>query len=171
METTEKPIEKPTVKQPRFSSLRQNKTAVSVIGLAVAAVIGFGGGVLFEKGEHHAPGAIPFNRAGFMRSGQIDGPGGSRRAEGMGNRGGMGIGGPRHQYAAINGSVSAVSNDSLTVLDARTNTSVTLTISDNTTITNQGAKAKAGDIKTGDHVLVRTSTTSSNTATAIDITQ
>ena len=134
---------------------------MGLAGLLIAAVIGFAGGVVFERGAHRMVGPPPFERAGNRYGHPAYGP----------DMDGRGMMGRQSRQAGIVGTVSSVSDQSITVNDTRTNTTVTLSITKDTTITKQGATAKTSDIKQGSRVMVRTSTDSANTATAIDIAQ
>jgi hypothetical protein len=167
--TTDKPTDKPKKWQ---SIAGHNRTAVmGVGGLLIAAVIGFAGGVVFERGAQRMADAPPFMHRGFTQYGDSLGPNDrsyARPGIANGMREQMGR---QSRQTGIVGAVSSISDQSITVNDTRTNTTVTLNITNDTTVTKQGVAAKASDIKPGSRVMVRTSTGSANTATTIDITE
>ncbi|MDB5164464.1 MAG: hypothetical protein JWL89_90 [Candidatus Saccharibacteria bacterium] len=85
-------------------------------------------------------------------------------AAGLAGRGGFG-GGQRMNGSL--GSVTAVSDTSITLDDQRSNASKTYTIDSPTAVTNNGATAAVTDIKVGDTVLVSSGSATSTTATRI----
>jgi hypothetical protein len=80
-----------------------------------------------------------------------------------------GFGGGRQGLGGALGSVTAVSATSITVQNSRTNADSTLAITSSTTVTNNGTAATISDIKVGDTVLVRTSTSDQKTASQITL--
>jgi len=67
------------------------------------------------------------------------------------------------------GTVTAISSTSITVKNDRTDTTSTYTVDSNTAIKNGTASASITDIKVGDTVMVRTSSSSSTTATSVTV--
>ncbi len=116
-------------------------TVVVVLGLALSFCAGMQVEKHGNRGNHFAG-----DERGLMQN----------RAGGMRRMGGL-------------GSVTAVSSSSITVQNQRTGTSTTYTIDSSTKITNNGATAAISDIKTGATVLVRTSSSSTTTATTIEV--
>lgn len=88
-------------------------------------------------------------------------PGGSMNGQRSGNMGTM-------------GTVTAISSTSITVKDTRENKETTYSITSSTTVTDNGASSSVSAIKTGDQVLIRTSSSgssdsSSKVATSIQL--
>lgn len=83
---------------------------------------------------------------------------------------GNGTGGPSGGSRVRNGSfgtVTAVSDTSITVNESRNNTTMTYAITSSTTITNNGSAGSVSDIKIGDNVLIEASSSDAKTATRI----
>jgi hypothetical protein len=138
-----------------FSKLTANNTlrwAPVVIIFIIACCLSFFGGVAYQKGRNRSVGAtaqqVPLNQNGNGNS------------PGLGRRNG--------RRAPI-GTVTAISDSSITVQNMRTGTSQTYTIGSDTKVTNNGQDAKASDIKTGDMVLITPSTTDAAHAAQITI--
>jgi hypothetical protein len=119
-----------------------------IVGAAVIGVLLAGGG--FAAGMQYQK-----SHSGTAASVQ----------RGFGAGGGGGFAGRRRSGAA--GAVTAISDSSITLDDARSGTSKTFTVNGSTEVLNQGASATLGDIKTGDQVFVITSSTDSSVATRI----
>lgn len=68
------------------------------------------------------------------------------------------------------GTVTAVSDASITVEDSRQSTTVTYTITDDTTVTDNGSTASVSDIAVGDTVMVQASSNSSSSSSSDDST-
>ena len=122
-------------------------------GIVVVAAlgIGFGGGVVFEKGK--SPKTAVANNGGTTNSrfGASDGLG--TRRGGFGNF----------------GTVTAVTGTSITVTGRRSSTPTTYTITSSTKVLNGTATASTSDIKAGDTVMIQVSTTNSQEATQITL--
>jgi hypothetical protein len=126
-----------------------NRVVVALMVVAIAGV-GFGAGAAFQ--DHHDNKTS--NR--MMRGGAFG------QAGGMG---GPGRFGGRQQNGAL-GSVTAISDTSITITTRR-DTSKTYKIDSSTKITSDGATVAVNTIKSGDNVLIQTSSSSSDTATSI----
>ncbi len=115
--------------------------------VAIVLVVGiasFFGGVSYQKGHQKTTGTGSLTSSSRFESGRFGG----------GRMGGF-------------GTVSAISATSITVKDMRSGTGTTYTINSSTTITNNGSTTTANAIQTGEAVIVRTSSSSSTTATEI----
>lgn len=77
--------------------------------------------------------------------------------------------GPRTMFRGAMGQVTTISATSISVKNDRTSENETFGITSDTVITNNGATASAGDIKIGDTVMVRASSSNSKQATRISI--
>lgn len=133
----------------------QKKTAAKpvllVIGFVVIGALGFGSGILYQKGQAAAP------QNGLSQQGAtMMGPGGT------GNGG-------RMRMSGTLGSVTAVGDTSITVQDTQTNSEVTYTVDSSTKIMSNGATAALTDIKVGDTVGLQTESPDSKKATGIVI--
>lgn len=152
---------------------RPSSNAAVLWGIAVLVlVVGTGGGFVtgFQLGKTNGTGTT-LSQNGF----------GGQSSDGTGQMGGPGgAGGLSGRRAGVIGTVTAVSSTSVTVKDQMQSTSSTYTITDTTTVTDNGATASVGDIAVGDTVLIRTSSSSSDsnssssddtskTATAIEL--
>ena len=102
-------------------------------GSIALLLIGFGSGVAYQKGKTtstaQAASAMQDSRFGGMQ----------------------GFGGGMRDTNRAFGTVSAISDSSITVT-TRSNSSVTYTLSSSTTVTDDGNSASIGDIQTGDTV-------------------
>lgn len=127
---------------------------VAVVALVLCG-ISFGLGMNYQKGKQTATTANTNDNGQFPTQG--GGPGGF----------GGGQGGFRNGQRPNIGEVTAVSSDSITIQDSRSNGSQTFKITSSTTVQNNGSTASVSDINTGDTVLV--TTTSSDTSTAAQI--
>jgi len=130
------------------TSLPRNPIVFIIVAVVLMG-LSFYGGIAYQKSKHPA--------AATAASGNF--------ANGSG---GFGGGGGRFsgQRPTI-GSVTAISATSITVQDSRTGSSVTLSITSSTQITDNGQTVAASDIQTGDTVLVTASTSSSSQASRI----
>jgi hypothetical protein len=137
---------------PKMTARRGPASWINVLlGLAFAVAIG---GVAFAAGRMTAPAAAAAN-------GLDGGPGNGRVftngdlpgnvGGGNGGKGGPGLG--RSGGASIEGTVTAISADSITIKTA-SGQEVTLSLTPSTTY-HQQSTATAGDVKTGGNVLVR----------------
>lgn len=125
------------------------KTFLPLIVIVGCLLLGFVGGMEYQKGKTTNTSSTAAGRNGAAGGyGQFGGRGA--------RRGGF-------------GQVTAVSNNSITVQNSRTGAAQTYNITSSTTVTNNGASASVGDIKTGDTVIVRTDPTDTSTATTIAI--
>jgi len=119
------------------------KPLLAIGALVVIAIGSFYGGIDYQK--HHQSGSSPTTAA--LGSGGFRGGGLSRDR--------------------VIGSVTTISPTSITVQNARTGSSSTLTITSSTTITDSGSAATVSDIQTGDTVFITEN--SSNTSDAASI--
>jgi hypothetical protein len=130
-------------------SKSQKSSSLWLIILAVIVLCGlsFYGGVAYEKGHNHTV-ASTAAKAGFN---------------------GGGYGGRFSGQRPNIGDVTAVSSSSITITSSMSGSSETFSITSSTTFTDNGQTSSVSDIQTGDTVLIRTSSSSSTTATSIDI--
>lgn len=126
------------------------KPLVWVVVIIAAIGIGFAGGMSYQKGKSTTP-STTATTSGF----------GSSSANGQGF-GAMRRGGSF-------GSVTAVSDSSISVKNDRTGSTDTFKITSSTTVTNNGSSASISDIKVGDTVMIRTDTSDTSTATGITL--
>jgi hypothetical protein len=135
--------------------VRRNPAPVAVAIIVVLAlmIISFFLGLQYEK--KHAPktatGVTNTSRGGL-------GSGGFGGGAGRGNRGDNVI-----------GTVTAITSGSITVDNSFSGSSTTLSISSATTITDNDQSVTISDIQTGDKVLITKSSSTSTTATSIDV--
>jgi hypothetical protein len=115
--------------------------------VCLSLLIGFFGGIAYEKGKVKTTSTTAASSQNSQNS--FGGPGGFRRGGG-----------------AI-GQVTSVSDSSITVNNQRTGSDQTFKITRSTTVSNNGADAGVSDIKSGDTVLVRVSSSDTSTATSI----
>lgn len=141
--------------------MKKDTNVTLYIATAAAVVLagagGFFGGIQYEKSV-----AGSGAQQGSMNGTNV--PGGS----GFGGRGGG------FRRAGGLGTVTAISSDSITISETQgpqsgssTATSKTYKITSSTTVTNNGSSASVSDIKTGDRVIIRTSSSDTTTATSI----
>lgn len=120
---------------------------VSTIALVIAAMVlcgvGFAGGVAYQKHK-----TKPAGQTSTVASGFTGRSGGARRGGNIGQ-------------------VTAVSDTSISVINQRTNASTAYAINSSTAISDNSQTVAASDIKTGDTVLITTSTSDTKTATRI----
>ncbi|HUC88322.1 MAG TPA: hypothetical protein VMR95_04200 [Candidatus Binatia bacterium] len=124
------------------------KPFLILVLLVIFTGAGFYGGVTYEK--NHVTKSPPASNAAYNSS---SGSGG------YGSR----FGGQRPTV----GSVTAISPSSISVQDSRTGSTVTLSITSSTAITDSGQTVTTSDIQTGDTVVVVASSSSSNQASRI----
>jgi hypothetical protein len=117
-----------------------------VLVAALIGLLGFAGGVQYEKGH------VPIRPVAGL---QMPGPGGR-----FGYRG-------AHRTRGALGTVTSVSSSSITIQNQRSGTDETFKITSTTTVTNNGTSASVSDIKNGTSVLVRTTGSDANTASQI----
>ena len=132
----------------RVVTLSLTPKVVYIVLLVLVCGVSFWAGMHYQK--HHTG-------ASASRASAVNGAGG-RAFGGFGARRAGGV-----------GTVTAVSDTSITVQNVRTGSTNTYSIDSSTVITDNGSTVSASDIKTGDRVLVRTSSSSSTTATQIDV--
>lgn len=125
------------------------KPALIAGSIVVALVLGFIGGISYQKGK------TPNTQIGTT-TGQF----GTQGTNGQNGFRGM-------RRSGSFGSVTAVSDNSITVDSQRTGGSETFKITSSTTVTDNGSSASVSDIKVGDTVMIRTSTSDTSTATSI----
>lgn len=138
------------MKKTPHSHAKTSKNPIVFIIIAVVLMgLSFYGGIAYQKSKQPKTAS---SAAGAFGS----------------SSGGSGGGGGRFsgQRPTI-GSVTAISATSITVQDSRTGSSVTLSITNSTQITDNGQTVAASDIQTGDTVLVTASTSSSSQASRI----
>jgi len=121
------------------------KVFLGVIGLALLCGLSFYGGIHYQKGKQ------PTATAQTATAGGAGG--------GFGGR----FGGQRPNF----GSVTAVSPTSITIQSSIDGSSKTFSIDSSTLITNSGQSATIADVQTGSNVVIRTSSSTSTTASAI----
>lgn len=138
------------------SNRSYTKYGIMAVVVLVLCGVSFGLGMNFQKGKQTT---IP--TANANDNGQFPSQGG-----GPGGFGGQG--GSRNGQRPNIGTVTAISSDSITVQDSRSNSNQTFKITSNTTVQDNGSTASVSDIKTGDTVLITTD--SSDTSTAAQIT-
>ena len=119
-------------------------------GIVGAFIIGTGSGValgmqISKSSSQPVEGMVP--------NGQMQQPSGG------GNRRGRGE----------TGTVTTISSDSITIKSSRGEAEIKYTITDSTTVTDNGETASVGDIQVGDTVRVQTGTTDGETTTATNI--
>ncbi len=132
------------------SPSRPIKLLIGVFILIVLCGLSFIGGVYYQKSKHTTIATT---------NGQPN--------RGFGGQGGFfGMGGGRR--GAI-GQVTAINATSISVKNSRTGTVSTLTITSNTQVTNGGQAATITDVKVGDNVIVRPSSTDASQAAQIII--
>jgi hypothetical protein len=132
-----------TPKSAKTITLPSTKALVGAAVVVVIGAAGFFGGVQYQK--RHQP-----KNTGTMATGQFG-------TGGFGGRGGM-------RRGAGLGQVTSVSNSSITVKNERTGVSKTYSITSATTVMNGTAAGSAGDIKTGDSVIVTATSASATEA-------
>ncbi|TAH33440.1 hypothetical protein EYC59_04900 [Candidatus Saccharibacteria bacterium] len=155
-----KPDAKPEPQRQKYNlSVSRNVLIASAIVLGVG--LSFITGAQFQK--HRGVDMVGDFRAGAMSTDGSYGPG-----MGMGGRYGARMGGV--------GTVTAVSSSSITITlrsfgpdSSSSGTSKTYTINDSTKVTVDGTTGTVSDIKKGDTVFIRTSSSSSTTATQIRV--
>jgi len=126
----------------------KDQTVQFLIVVLVSAVIFGGLGYWAGKAAHNNAAVGPSSGTNQFGAGGPGGQGGFRRSGGI-------------------GSVTAVSDTSITINNTRTNAATTYTVDSSTSITNNGAAATIADIKVGDNVLVSTASSTSLAATRI----
>jgi hypothetical protein len=135
---------------------RGSLSAVVVISVLATGVglSGIAGASTHTPTKAHSAGAVPLTGplAGTSGSARDDGPGGD-----------PGIGGP-----GIGGTVTAVSATSVTVED-RSGTATNYTIDSSTTFLKGPSTVTAADLKVGEKVRIRPTTTGATTAAAVEI--
>lgn len=127
---------------------------IAVVALVLCGV-SFGLGMNYQKGKQTTT-ATNTNANGQFPS-QGGGPGGF----------GGGQGGFRNGQRPNIGEVTAISSDSITIQDSRSNSKQTFKITSSTTIQDNGSTASASDIKTGDTALVIADSSDASTASQI----
>jgi len=125
---------------------KKSKNLPIFLGVAVFLLLiaSFFGGVYYEKGNGKTV---------------QTGPVGAFGAQG-------GTGGQRLRNGTF-GTVTAVSDSSITVNETRNNTTATYAVTANTTVTTNGSAGSVSDIKVGDSVLIVASSSDTKTATRI----
>lgn len=121
------------------------------VGIFIGVVLSFLGGMQYQKSK------APATPAGNI---MMDGSGQQSYGGGTGQQGG-----PRMR--GMGGAVVAISGTSITISTPMGD--ITMAISENTAITNNGAAATIDDIKVGDTVMVSREAASSDVAKAIMI--
>jgi hypothetical protein len=129
------------------------KPLLAVVVLVIVAATGFFSGVAYESG--HAKSAAASTNSRTDRAGAFGG----------GRGGYSGYDGQRPTF----GSVTAVSSSSISVQGQGSSTTTTFSITSSTNITDNGSAVAASDIKVGDTVIIRASTTSTSQAGTIQV--
>lgn len=124
-----------------------NKYLPTAALVIVSLIIGFAVGANYQKGKGSTTNTAATGSNGQSRFG---------RGYGMRRSGGL-------------GTVTSVSDSSITINNQRSGSSQTFKITSSTTVSNNGASASVSDIKSGDTVLIRASGTDTSTATTIDL--
>ena len=133
---------------------KQDKTLQTIVMVVVAIAalgIGFGSGVVYQKGK-----SPKSTVASTDDSAQFGAVGGNLQNGRRGMLGGF-------------GSVKVVSDTSITITNSRTNQDTVYSITSTTKILNGTAAASVSDIKVGDTVIIQPSTTSSTEASQITL--
>jgi hypothetical protein len=132
------------------------KPLIAAIVMVVIAAGSFFIGVAFESGRKSAA-----NNAATAPQTQQLGPGQSAPRNGP-------FTGNGQRVRAI-GTVTAINSSSISIKNARDNSTSTYSITNSTLIQNNGQNASASDIKVGDTVIILTDASQSNLATSIMI--
>jgi len=147
-------------KKTTATTAKRNQTITVAMAGVIIAAIGFASGMFYQKGQSNGGTGLA------SANGQS---GGFGQTDGSGRQGAM-------RRMGVFGTVSAISDSSITVGDQRSGESTTYAINSTTTITDNGTSASASDIKSGDTVMISTATsgtdsttTDSKTATAITL--
>lgn len=137
------------------SATNPNYIKYGIISVVVIVLCGvsFGAGMSYQKGKQTTPTTANTNEQ-FPSQGS--GPGG------FGGQGGF-----RNGQRPNIGEVTAVSSDSITIQDSRSNSNKTFKITSETTVQDNGSAASASDIKSGDTVLVIADSSDASTASQI----
>jgi hypothetical protein len=138
------------------------KQATSGLIVLLLLILSFVSGQYYEKSSQNSN---PASKTA-MRSGRF---GGTGMSDGTGGLSGGTGGRSSAMRGGVFGQVTAVSATSITVQNVRTNSDSTLTISGTTTVTDNGQAAAISDVKVGDNVLVRASTTDTGQAAQITL--
>ncbi|MGA3150117.1 MAG: hypothetical protein ABSD10_00655 [Candidatus Saccharimonadales bacterium] len=125
------------------------KFFLGFVALIVLCGLSFYGGIHYQKGKQGATTSAPAGTSSTQNG----------FAGGFGGR----FGGQRPNI----GRVTAISSTSITIQDTFDNASKTFSIDSSTQVTNGGQSASLSDIQTGDNVLIRTSSSTSTTASQI----
>lgn len=154
--STEKPKEQTTAasRLPVMSSRHLSIVAIAAISLVVLGGVGVSA---YHLGRHDEPRTPGHMGVGMHEMGE---PRGGMRSE-AGKRG--------HMHGGMVGTVTATSATSLTIEDSRTNTTRVYTVTNDTTVTKDGAKMAIGDVKKGATIAVHSSRDTPTNAAAIII--
>ncbi len=125
-------------------------TSIFAIALLIAGA-GFFGGMQFQKGQSGSS-AVSETRQGY----------GNMGSTAPSDQGGQMMNGTV-------GKVTAVSSASITVKDERSSSSVTYTVSDSTTISEDGSEVTIDDVQTGDTVMISADDSDSTLASSIQL--
>ena len=136
------------------------KYTVATILVLVLCGISFGLGIAYQQGKQNKVAGVTSNQKSALPD---MGNGPEAGGFGGGTRGFV-----NGQQPHI-GEVTAVSSDSITIQDSRSNSTQTFKITNSTEVTDNGSKASAEDIKTGDTVLIATGTSDTSTASQVMI--
>ena len=135
---------------PQIKGISLAKPFLVLVLLVIFAGAGFYGGVSYEKSnDTKSPSASNAAYSSYSGSG--------------GGYGGRFSGGQRPTV----GSVTAISPSSISIQDSRTGSTVTLSITSSTTITDSGQTVTTSDIQAGDTVVVVASSSNSTQASRI----
>lgn len=130
-----------------------SKLVVGALAIIIVGILGFLGGIQYQKGKQQTPIAGAQDGVSGNQEGGFGGfQGGPNGAQGM---------------RGVFGEVTAVSNTSISVQDARNDSTSTLEITGDTKVTNNGQSASVSDIKVGDNVIIQTNSSNSKQADQI----
>lgn len=138
----------------KSSSNDYSKYGLILVAILVLCGISFWSGTTYQKGKQSNVAASASNNPGPQNIG-------------MGNRPGGGQGGPANGQQPNIGQVSAVSSESITIQDSRSNTKKTFKITGKTTIQNNGSTVSVNEVKNGDTALVVADSSDASTASQI----
>ena len=139
----------------KSSSNNYAKYGIILVSALVLCGISFWSGTAYQKSKQSNVVSNASNGSGSQTMGMGSGP-----------AGGPG-GGFRNGQRPNIGEVTAISADSITIQDSRSNSTQTFKITSATTIQNNGATAAASDIKAGDTALVIADSSDATTASQI----
>ena len=138
----------------KSSSNGYGKYGVILVSALVLCGVSFWAGTAYQKSKQSNTVATTGNGSGSQNIGMGNGPGGFS-------------GGPRSGQRPNIGEVTAISSDSITIQDSRSNSKQTFKITSDTTIQDNGSTVSATNIKAGDTALVIADSSDASTASQI----